>query len=158
MTKGRNVPPRPDPKPGPTILALDPAMLEGEPWDRQAYVARNWQPIAAMAWQGYQALGRGMVRLTVNPASGRVNQPDGGSLRQCEYVPLALAVEYGCREQAKVFMWGYDPRTEIVIAFVDETPTPGNPGGTALMFQFRASGTLETPPEAYAARPSLTVE
>jgi hypothetical protein len=74
--RGRDVPSQPDPKLPPTIFALDVAMLEGEPWQRQTYVAQNWQRLAALAWQGYQAWGRGMVKITVDP-----------DIQDCAYPP-----------------------------------------------------------------------
>jgi hypothetical protein len=136
MSKGRKAP---DPKPAPTILALDPAMLEGEPWKRQAYIAQNWQALAGLAWRGYQAWGRGIVVLTTRPEANP---------QACEYQPLALGHLTGAREQARRFMREYDPETEIVVGFLDPTPTPGNPGGNMLLFQLRAGGSLVRPPDA----------
>ena len=139
MPKGRNVPPRPERKPAPTIMTLDIAMLEGEAWKRETWVAENWHRLAALSWRGYLAAGRGMVRLTVNP-----------DVQACDYIPLSLAADYGLRHHARAFMREYDPKTEIIVGFHDLTPTPGNPGGELRIFQFQAGGMLETPPAAWS--------
>ncbi len=140
MPKGRDVPPRPDPKPGPMIIALDPAMLEGEPWKRQTWVAHNWQMLAALAWRGHLAVGRGMVRVSVDP-----------DVQACDYIPLSHADDYGVRANGRKFMQAYDPHRGMVVGFHERTPTRGNPGGNMLIFEFEAGGSLATPPDAYGS-------
>jgi hypothetical protein len=100
--------------------------LEQKKTRHYAFINESYLQLAALAWQSFQESGRGIVRITINPATG-------GSAAQY-YPPDALG------ESAEEMANEYDPESQFVLVISEpDGPQSDYRLGTANM----------TPPMAY---------
>jgi hypothetical protein len=130
---------RPGLKREPPTIALDAALLKGDPWTREDWITQNWLVLSAFAWTGYLAVGRGSVHIVVNPGTPT-----------CEYIPLALATEHGFWRQVVASIQSYDPRVEIVVGLQTPFPRKSTSNSITYLFRVQASDELTAPSETGA--------
>jgi hypothetical protein len=108
---------------------VDATLNRGERY--RAFIAANWEALAAVAWRGFLASGRGALQV---PEELFIHAPPGEV--------LLGRVSYFTARRGPVgeLVQGYDPEQEIVCTIL------GRDGATSKSYQLRGP---VTPPEAY---------
>jgi hypothetical protein len=115
----------------------------GEWHETAAFIGERWIQTAAVAWEGYQAAGRGFVRLDEDATLIYVAAASPGILASRERITHSVR-----RECAR-----YDPERELVVVAVgardEKALRAGKVGHVWGVVTPRMGGSSLTPPEAY---------
>jgi len=131
MTKGRKAPPSPPPA---AADSIDPREREAQ----LSFIRERWDALAALAWERYEAEGRGVVIL-------RVISTQGAGKTEAVYVSARSLQAQGMPwpdPETERLVAEYQPEQEIVIAVEREN------GGNST---YRLA-THPSPPEAFRRR------